>query len=223
MRLLAFDASGDACSVALQEGEMLRVRRIVPTTHGHSAFLLPQIEQLLEEIEWTWAHVTHVITTRGPGSFTGIRVSLSVAEALQIANPGLHVAAFTTLEVWYAMARMQAGLEEAPLIVLVDSRRPEPFYQVFDATGAPCSEPGVATAEVINTLRRSWPRAVWAGALGAVEPIEKYFDVDSPFAVLRDFLDPDVLCALAVSSWPATPDLTPLYVRPPAIHVSPPS
>ena len=81
MRLLAIETSSEACSVALQDGEVIREQhRIEP--REHTRILLPMIRQLLDESGLVAKDLDAVVLGNGPGSFIGMRISASVAQGL---------------------------------------------------------------------------------------------------------------------------------------------
>lgn len=80
--LLALDTSTSTASVALFDG----VRVLGETTwlagREHSTRVLVEVETAFERVGRAPADLTGVVVARGPGSFTGVRVALSVAKGL---------------------------------------------------------------------------------------------------------------------------------------------
>lgn len=78
---LALDACTEACSVALQVGDRALTRhKVVP--RGHARELLPMIDSLLLESGLQRGDIGLLVYGRGPGAFTGVRISVSVAQGL---------------------------------------------------------------------------------------------------------------------------------------------
>lgn len=103
-------------------------------SQGEAKRLLPLIEAALSDAGMTYLDLDGVAVTLGPGSFTGLRVGLATARGLCLAaqKPLLGV---TTLEAL-------AGDCPAPVILAtVDSRRREPFVQIFHHSHFPSAEP----------------------------------------------------------------------------------
>jgi tRNA threonylcarbamoyladenosine biosynthesis protein TsaB len=81
MNILAIDTSTDACSVALYSPAGLQeCFEICPAQHTEK--VLPQINALLSAEKITLSAVDAIAFGQGPGSFTGVRIAVSVAQAL---------------------------------------------------------------------------------------------------------------------------------------------
>lgn len=80
-RILAIDTATEACSAALwQEGELLTRYCVAP--RGHTDLILPMVAELLAEAQLSLSQLDALAFGRGPGSFTGVRITLGVAQGL---------------------------------------------------------------------------------------------------------------------------------------------
>jgi tRNA threonylcarbamoyladenosine biosynthesis protein TsaB len=82
--LLAVDTSTSQAGIALYDGRV-RTELVWHAGRDHGRHLLPSIEQALGRIGSTPSDLTAVAAARGPGSFTGLRVGLAVAQGLALA------------------------------------------------------------------------------------------------------------------------------------------
>lgn len=128
--LLALDTSTKLAGLALYDGEMVRAE---VTWHGsrfHTAWLAPAIEQALQRIDATANELSAVAVTLGPGSFTGLRVAMSLAKGIAIARD-LPLIGVGTLDV---MAYPHLGNGHA-LCVALAAGRGRHAYAFYETNG----------------------------------------------------------------------------------------
>ena len=80
MRTLAIDCATEACSVALFDDGQLLVGEWIVLGRGHAERLVPMIAQLPGK-----GCADRIPVSRGPGSFTGVRIGIAAARALALA------------------------------------------------------------------------------------------------------------------------------------------
>src|SRR5215471_12911522 len=85
-RLLLLETSGRVGQVALAEGGRLRGVRRLEETRRHARDLAPAVRELLAAQGWRVRDLHGVIVSRGPGSYTGLRVGIMSAKALAYAT-----------------------------------------------------------------------------------------------------------------------------------------
>ena len=84
--LLALDTATRLASIALYDGQQLLSEATWHSAQRHTVELMPRVVQMLEQAELTPQSLSAVAVTLGPGSFTGLRVALSVAKGLAVAH-----------------------------------------------------------------------------------------------------------------------------------------
>lgn len=101
--------------------------------NGHAELIFERIAALLERNGIGYAELDRVVTTTGPGSFTGLRIGLSAARGIGLARniPVVGVSSLVALSL----------SAEGHMAVLLDARRGEAYYQEFSGPAAP-SSPG---------------------------------------------------------------------------------
>ena len=80
MRILAFETSAKAASVALTEDGKLLAESYQNTGMTHSQTLMVMAEDLLKQCALTVSAVDAVAVAEGPGSFTGVRIGVAAAK-----------------------------------------------------------------------------------------------------------------------------------------------
>lgn len=126
---LAIDTSMNACSVAVQVADGQVHTKSLSMPRGHAEALLPLIISLCEEAKTPLKDIQTFIVTRGPGAFAGLRVGLATAVTLARAA-GKPVYAVETPSI---LAFEYGG--DAPVCVVMESKRKDFYVQYFDASG----------------------------------------------------------------------------------------
>ena len=93
MLTLGIDTSTRVCSVAVAKDDKILGAVDINVGLTHSEGLVPQLEQLLTLAQVTKEELELIAVSRGPGSFTGLRIGMATAEALvlQRLNPPLRL------------------------------------------------------------------------------------------------------------------------------------
>lgn len=126
--ILAIETATSRSSVCLaMDGAFSHAPLDAPETQAAS--LVPAIENLLSSKGIWYSDLTHLIATIGPGSFTGIRIGLSVARTIAFANPNLIVKPITTLEC--LAAGFQGGTSS--FHATLRAGKGEIYHQIFSA------------------------------------------------------------------------------------------
>ncbi|MDO4489545.1 MAG: tRNA (adenosine(37)-N6)-threonylcarbamoyltransferase complex dimerization subunit type 1 TsaB [Lachnospiraceae bacterium] len=85
MKLLAIDSSGMVASIAVWEDDLLLAEYTVNYKKTHSQTLLPMLDEVSGMIELDLNTVDAIAVTKGPGSFTGLRIGSATAKGLGLA------------------------------------------------------------------------------------------------------------------------------------------
>jgi tRNA threonylcarbamoyladenosine biosynthesis protein TsaB len=121
--LLAVDTATESCGVAIMVDG--RVRAALRLSHGqtHARFLMQAVDSALMLSRMTLSDIDVFAATRGPGSFTGLRIGISTVKGLAF-GMGKPIVGVSSLEV---LAHQAIGC--APLVcVMLDARRSEVYW-----------------------------------------------------------------------------------------------
>jgi tRNA threonylcarbamoyladenosine biosynthesis protein TsaB len=116
--LVAIDTATAYASLALHDGYQVRVEHTWESPRRHTVELVPRLVAALEQLGLGTEHLSGVGVTRGPGSFTGLRVGIAVAKGLALAR-GLPLVGVPTLDV---VAAAQ-GRDRRPLCGVLQAGR----------------------------------------------------------------------------------------------------
>ncbi len=126
MKLLAFETSAKAGSVALTEDGVLLAESYQNTGLTHSQTLMTMAEALLKSCGLTPQSVDAVAVANGPGSFTGVRIGVAAAKGFAWGG-ALPLYGVSTLE---AMA-LGLGIYQGYVLPVMDARRSQVYNAVF--------------------------------------------------------------------------------------------
>jgi tRNA threonylcarbamoyladenosine biosynthesis protein TsaB len=129
--LLILETSVQVGQVAIAEGpHLLGVRRI-EEARRHARDLVPVVAELLTAQNWKPADLAGVVVSRGPGSYTGLRVGIMSAKTLAYAT-GCALLAIDT----FAAIAIQAPDEALRLDVVADAQQDRLYVQRFERAAA---------------------------------------------------------------------------------------
>lgn len=217
MKVLGLDTATSGCSTAVWDDGRVTARRAEPMARGQAEALVPMAEAALAEAGVGFGDLDRVAVTVGPGAFTGLRIALAAARGFALAA-GLPVVGITTFE---AVAH---GLPEAEragrtVLVAVDSRRVEPFLQLFTRGLEPLGEPAMLEPSAIPGwlagLLPDGPLLVAGDGAGLLRPLLDGRP-DTAFAAGPGTPDAAVVAALGASRAVGLP-AQPFYLRPPDV------
>jgi tRNA threonylcarbamoyladenosine biosynthesis protein TsaB len=130
VKILSVDTSTSAGSILLAEDDKTMAEINVDSNQTHSARLLPGIDCLLKSTGLDLADVDAFAVIRGPGSFTGIRIGITIIKGLA-ETTSKPVIPITALEAWVAKFPTRQGI----IVPMIDARRNEVYAAVFERTG----------------------------------------------------------------------------------------
>ena len=145
--ILSLETGTDVCSAGLaRDGRLISLRES-SEGRNHARNLAVYIEEMLDEVEIRPDELDAVAVGRGPGSYTGLRVGVSLAKGLcyglnvpLIAINSLQSLAQVALEDFEAGILDVDDLTGFALAPMIDARRMEVYTQLYDTELNPLSE-----------------------------------------------------------------------------------
>ena len=122
MKILAVDTATKSCSVAIVDEESLLAEMTVINEQTHSKHLLEMIRLVVKHSGLNLSDLNGFAVTRGPGSFTGLRIGISSVKGLAAAQ-GKPIVGVSSLD---ALAR-QVSFSPYLINSLIDARRDEVY------------------------------------------------------------------------------------------------
>ena len=130
MIILAIDTASRSCSVAVMDGEAVLAEISDVSGQTHSRHLMTMVDRALSAAGVRLGEIDGVAVTRGPGSFTGLRIGISAAKGLAEAA-GKPLVGISSLQ---ALA-WQIVQAEAIIIPMLDARRKEVYTARYRQDG----------------------------------------------------------------------------------------
>ena len=127
--ILNLETATKNCSVSIsKDGETISLKEINTGGYSHSELLHSFIEEVLKESNFKLSNLDAVAVSKGPGSYTGLRIGVSTAKGLCFGN-NIPLISIPTLE---SMATSQKG--DYTFLPMLDARRMEVYACVFNSS-----------------------------------------------------------------------------------------
>ncbi len=219
MKILGMDTSSRACSIAVVEDDCLICEFVINNKKTHSQKLMPMIETMLNMSDLSIEDMDAIAVSVGPGSFTGLRISMSTAKAISHVNdiPIISVNALESLA-----ANMD--LNNKKIYPILDAQRTQVYtakYEYKDNELLELEKMDVKEIdELINIIKNSNEETIVLG-----EAVSKYYDkllsVENIIipAVSHNVTKASSVCAVALAKYKkgegihSCYDVNPIYIR----------
>lgn len=134
MKILAFDTSTNIVSVAISDGDKILayLEDLRPSMQAER--LLPMIQEALHIASLTYQDLDYLAAVNGPGSFTGIRIGLAAAKAIEFATQ-IKAVSVTNFDIVHFRASEHVKNYEK-LHIFLNAYRGQLYSQAFDQKGS---------------------------------------------------------------------------------------
>ncbi len=152
MYTLAFDTTANGVSILLSKNGRTVDSFQEEMDFGQAEVLIPEIRNTLESENLQFKDLDLAVVCTGPGSFTGVRSSISAARAFGLACPNTKVIGVSAFEAY--VHGLQPDEVATINAVIIETKREDFYYQLFDDKKKKITEPSAGTyEEIINQLR----------------------------------------------------------------------
>ena len=152
---------------------------------GQDGRLMPMIVEALAKAKCDFADIDRIAVTRGPGSFTGVRVGLAAARGIGIAS-GKPVVGIDRFSIYKSLHTA----EGKNLLVVIDSKRAELFCKYYPIKGK-AQDACMMTEQEINAFTALPPNTKVVGDLAT--PDGDILSACAALAAKADTKNPDFL------------------------------
>lgn len=137
--ILCIETATAVCSVALCDRKGVIASRESEAEKSHASKLTPFIEDLLKVAAINVSDLEAIAVSKGPGSYTGLRIGVSVAKGIAYAAGIPLIGVETTLSMFHgfmSMAGNKFSIRDTDLLCpALDARRMEVYYSLIDTRG----------------------------------------------------------------------------------------
>lgn len=173
-RALAIETSSRIGSVAAVEGDTVLAEEQFAHGLQHAAMILPMIDRLCRAQGWSPRGVQELYVSAGPGSFTGLRIGVTLAKTMALAT-GVKLVAVPTVRVLVE----NAPAEARHAIIVLDAKRDQIFTARFERVEDQWIEREPAQLASLRDMLSRAPRPVHL--LGEGIPYhQKFVPTDDP-------------------------------------------
>ena len=149
MKILSIDTSSNICTVAILEDTNLLVEKSLDDTMNHSEKIMPTIADTLQSANLTLNDIDLIVSDKGPGSFTGIRIGtatvMAFTDSLNIQAIGI-----SSLE---ALAYNEKNRSDVKHICsLIDAKNDNAYFAIYSINEGNISLINQPKCENINTI-----------------------------------------------------------------------
>jgi tRNA threonylcarbamoyladenosine biosynthesis protein TsaB len=217
-RALAIETSGRIGSVALAEDGVVLAEETFPHGLQHAAHLLPITDRLCAARAWKPRDIEHLYVSAGPGSFTGLRIGITLCKTIAFAT-GAKIVAVPSVRV----LAENAPADARNLILVLDAKREQIFTARFERDEDTWREVEPAHLDSLAAMLSRSPRPVHL--LGEGIPYHRRFIPENDDGIVvtseetwraRASCVVRIGCEMAQRGEFADPyRLTPIYIRRP--------
>jgi tRNA threonylcarbamoyladenosine biosynthesis protein TsaB len=206
VRVIGIETSTLRGSVALAESDGPVAAASHEQPNAHAEAILPLLERVLAEAGWPKSSIDRIAVGVGPGSFTGLRVGIALAQgiALGLGRPIVGVGSLC------AMARAVPASVAGHRVALLDARRGEVFAAAYAEDGA---ELAAAAALPRETALAKLARRVAGPRVLVGRVARELAGAESPFASEPTDLPHATWTALIGAELVPGAAAEPLYIR----------
>ena len=167
MKVLAFDTSSKALSLAILEDKQILAETTINIKKNHSITLMPAIDFLMESLDWTPKDLHRIVVAEGPGSYTGLRIAVATAKTLAHT---LNIELVGMSSLLALVPYQQEGL----FVPLMDARRNNVYAGFYKNAKPVMPEAHQSFEEVLEKVKGA-SQVTFVGEVGAfVEQIQEH-------------------------------------------------
>ncbi len=121
---LLLDSSNTLLAIGLLSDGKFIYRQSYYAWQRQSELMIPEIEKAFKETNISFLNIDEVMVTKGPGSYTGVRIALTIAKTIATVNPIIKCKAISSL--------MALGCKTESYISLINARSNRSYIAIYE-------------------------------------------------------------------------------------------
>lgn len=130
--ILLLETSTEICSVALSKGNSVIAQRVISQPNSHSQKLSLLIQEVIEEAGVSCSELSAIAVSKGPGSYTGLRIGVSSAKGFAY---GLDIPLISIETLRILEKGVKRKFPDSGVVAMIDARRMEVYSEIYDSNG----------------------------------------------------------------------------------------
>lgn len=133
--IICLETATNLCSVALCDNAGVITLKETDKTKSHASTLTVFIDEILKERGIVASDLEAIAVSRGPGSYTGLRIGVSTAKGIAYAASIPLIGIDTTFSMFCGISTTSISQTDTLFCPMLDARRMEVYYAIYDAEG----------------------------------------------------------------------------------------
>lgn len=130
--ILLIETATQTCSVAIAKEKDIIAKREIDIPNAHSSKLSLLIEDVIKDTKITYKDLSAIAVSKGPGSYTGLRIGVSSAKGFAYALD-IPLIGIETLKILYK--GVERKYKNSNTVAMIDARRMEVYSSIYDENG----------------------------------------------------------------------------------------
>jgi tRNA threonylcarbamoyladenosine biosynthesis protein TsaB len=219
--IICLETATNLCSVALCNSDGIISLRENNESKSHATMLTVYIDEIFKETGIRAADLEAIAVSKGPGSYTGLRIGVSVAKGIAYAASIPLIGIETTLSMFWGLRENPELYNESETDTLfcpmLDARRMEIYYAIYDATGKTIKDISaeIITGDSFNNIPESRKMILFGdGAAKCKDVIERSnISFENKFSISASHMHKPALQALKEKRFENVAYFEPFYLK----------
>lgn len=194
MNILSLDTSTSAIAIAVKTDTTYE-ERLIENALSPSEDLLLEIKNMLKRVNLTLSDLNLLVATKGPGSFTGLRIALSTLKGISL-GASIPLVSIPTLD---CFTKSVSTLYSGPILAVIDAKKKRFYFSLWENGEKVIQDRDESPTLILDELKKRNKKTLITGPDAKVL-YEKLLELDSTLPLLLDTLSPRNISKVLIDS-----------------------